>query len=478
MHARAPRTQSAAVTTHADVALRPPLEDRVEAEHPSRPLHAAASLVLPCVVLLAATVIAWLRIPPIVRGTLWAEDLRNFLSGDVHGGLVHTLFQPYGGYLQVVPRLIAALVAHLVPIDQWATAVAFTACAAAGIVTAVIYVCASQILGSRLLGVAAASITVLDPLAAHEVLGNLANLHWFVIWMMPWVLLYRPRSRWAGALLGAIALLAVLSEFDVVLFLPLLAWRWRDRAMLTVRVPYLIGCLAELVAEIASPRGRPAHVTFGAADAIAGYLINVAMSLVTPIRTQMGALLHASGTMIGVLFVAAAAALVVYILRHGDARLRILAVVISVLSPGLFISAIELTPESEYAYAHLDASQLIDPWLVRYGVVPSMLLLSLIPIAAAAQRTSRRHRVASTARLVRIAAVGLLAVPLLAHVGPANDDRRAQGPSFAPQVVEALQDCSAAPHDLQQLTAAPGPKWEITLSCEQLEHGEWSLPRL
>lgn len=448
---------------------------RVSHFSPFRPAgpgsRARLSAAVPVVVMIVATALAWLRLAPIVRQTLWAEDLRNFLSGDVHSGLATTLFRPYGGYLQVAPRLISALVAHLVPIDQWAVAVALGACAVAGVVTAVVYVCAQQILHSRMLGLAAASITVLDPLAAHEVLGNLANVHWLVIWMMPWVLLYRPGSRWSAGLLGVIVLIAALSEFDVVLFLPLLAWRWRDRALLPVRIPYLVGCVAEIIAEIVSPRSRPSHAVFGPADVISGYLINTVMSVVTPIRLQMGALLRGSGTALGVALLALAAALVVYVLWRGDARLRILAVVVTILSPGLFMSAIELTPEVEYDYAHLSGAGLSNPWLVRYGVVPSMLLLALIPLAAAAHRMSRVRRDQPAGRVVRIVAVAVLAVPLLAHVAPAHDQLRAHGPAFAPEVTKAVQDCRAVPsHTQKKLYAAPSTRWEITLSCAQLEH--------
>jgi hypothetical protein len=341
-----------------------------------------------------------LRLAPIVRATLWAEDLRNFLKGDIHGGLTSSLFRPYGGYLQVAPRLLAAAVAHAVPVDRWAIAVCFSACVVVGTVSAVIYVCGSQILHSRVLGLAVAAITVLDPLVPHEVLGNLANLHWFVIWMTPWVVLYRPRTRASAALLGAILLLAALSEFDVVLFLPLLAWRWRDRGLLLLRVPYLAGCVAEVVAELASPRHRPSHLSFGPADLAAGYLVNAVTTIATPVRTEVGALLSQSGTLPALLLVGIAAALAVYVLRRGDARMRILTVIVVALSPGMFIAAIELTPEAEYNYAHLSGSHLTDPWLVRYGVVPSMLLLALLPLAAAARSRARGK---SDGRVVRLA---------------------------------------------------------------------------
>ncbi len=61
-------------------------------------------------VLVAATLLAWSRLSPVARDTLWAEDATRFLHVDDRDGLGATLLRPYAGYLHVVPRLLAALV--------------------------------------------------------------------------------------------------------------------------------------------------------------------------------------------------------------------------------------------------------------------------------------------------------------------------------------------------------------------------------
>ncbi len=54
-------------------------------------------------VLALSTAVAWSRLDPVQRATLWAEDGRNFVSEYMVDGLGATLFRPFGGYLQLVP---------------------------------------------------------------------------------------------------------------------------------------------------------------------------------------------------------------------------------------------------------------------------------------------------------------------------------------------------------------------------------------
>lgn len=435
----------------------------------ARPLaipRTVTAFVLVPVIALVATAAAWLRLSPMTRGTLWAEDLWVFLGNGLSWHTVPAaLVTPYGGYLQTVPRVLAALVAHLVPISHWAPAIALAACAVVGVVTAVVFVCASQILGSRWLAIMVAAITVLVPLGSHEVLGDLANVHWFVVWMTPWVLLYRPATRWGAIILAAILFLGALSEITIVLFLPLLAWRWRDRSLWVVRIPFVVACVAEGFAELAAPRAQAVgpQLTFG--DFFQGYLVNAVLTIVSPIRTDVGVLLHNQGIVLAIVLVALAAALATYVLVRGDARQRILAVVVVIVSPGLFGLALKLNPAGSYAYAHLSAAALSDPWLVRYGVVPSMFLLALVPLAAAVYAT--RHADTRRRTIVVAAAAIILAVPLLAHAAPTPDQLRANGPAFAPQVAASLNACraSGAP---QTFLAAPANE-HLTLTCALLE---------
>src|SRR5665647_648206 len=64
-------------------------------------------------IVLAATLIAWLRLDPVTHQTMWAEDGSVFLTQASHAGRFETVLLPYAGYLHVVPRLIAEVTTML-----------------------------------------------------------------------------------------------------------------------------------------------------------------------------------------------------------------------------------------------------------------------------------------------------------------------------------------------------------------------------
>ena len=159
-------------------------------------------------VVVVVTVLAWLRLPPIARDTLWAEDGRTFLGGAVGPSPWSTIFEPYAGYLHVVPRLLALFTVNAVPVAGWALSMTFLSCFVAGIVAGVVLVVSRPYvtwLPARLLLV---GLTVLTPLVNREVLGNAANLHSLLFWGAFWMVLSRPstrRSAWALAPIAATA---------------------------------------------------------------------------------------------------------------------------------------------------------------------------------------------------------------------------------------------------------------------------------
>lgn len=73
-----------------------------------------------------------------------------------------------------------------------------------------------------------ALIPVFCPLAGFEAVGNSNNLHWYLTYLMLWILLGRPRSRAGQWLLTFAALAATLTETQCVAFAPLVWWVWRQ----------------------------------------------------------------------------------------------------------------------------------------------------------------------------------------------------------------------------------------------------------
>ena len=110
-----------------------------------------------------------------------------------------------------------------------------------------------------------------------------------------------------------------------------------------------------------------------------------------------------------------------------------------------FTVDITTNPDSFYDYASFTPSQLLGVWLTRYGVVPSMMLIALVPIAASIAVERRRPALATNpadlghpgararsghhaaARMTAVASCAVIAVLLLAQVGP-QMTRRSGGP--------------------------------------------------
>ncbi len=80
-----------------------------------------------------------------------------------------------------------------------------------------------------------AAVPVVLPLAPVEISGNVANLHWYAMALVPWLFSYRARTWWGSGVVALLTLAATLTELQTVLFLPLLALAWWPARDLTGR---------------------------------------------------------------------------------------------------------------------------------------------------------------------------------------------------------------------------------------------------
>lgn len=429
---------------------------------------------LAAVVLVVGTVVCWFRLPPSARDTLWAEDARRFLNDAVHLGPVPALFTPYAGYLHTIPRSIAGLTVTFVPVDYWANSMAFGACMVVAGVAALVFVCSRDVIRWLPARLALAAITLLDPLAPHEVLGNTANLHWYLLWLAPWLLLYRPRSRRGPWWLGVAALFAALTEIQMLLFLPLFAWRFRDRRRWPVRILYLVGATAQLVTTAFWPRGISTIPLISMPSLAYGYLINAAMTIWLPTSTAIGRLIVPMGPVVGVLLLLPFLAAAIWGFARGSTIERTMIITLLVGSMLLYAVAVEVSPGSFYDYARMSSSQLANPWLARYGVVPSLMLLGLIPLAVSTRsRAAPRPRLLDRRPGLRTALPSLILaltiVLTLAQFVPSST-RRSGGPLWQPQVSMQQEKCEGdSPNALVPLDGAPASAWIVQVPCRLLD---------
>ena len=418
----------------------------------------------------ASAIAAWLRIPPLARDTLWAEDGRAFLQGALNQGPFLSLFDPYAGYLHTIPRIISSLIVQFVQVPQYAYAMTAATCIVAGFAAGVVYVCSSAVVHQVPARVLLASITVLAPLEPREVLGNAANLHSIMFWMLLWMLLYRPKSRHGSLALGIIALLAALTEIQALFLLPILLLGWRDRARWPLRAGYLLGLAAQVVVTVLWPRGWSTNPAVGLPSILYGYLINSVTPLWLP-QSSIGPALVAGGPVLTVALALPLVAAGIFGYRRGTAVQRIAIAFLAAGSLLVYAASVLDNPNAFYDYAVFSRAELQSVWLARYGVVPSMMLLAMLVIAFSVRgRQHVRMTRLSPDTLVRhwrFAALSVVLLLMLAQFVP-QGTRRSGGPAWQPQIDQVAEGCQIGPDGrIAQVNETLG--WTVAIRCGMLE---------
>jgi hypothetical protein len=126
----------------------------------------------------------------------------------------------------------------------------------------------------------------------------------------------------------------------------------------------------------------------------------------------------------------------------------------------IYGASVHANPQSFYQYARMGSAALKSVSLVRYGVVPSMMLCALIPLACATGLRFRRDTAARVAAFV-------LVLLLLVQFGP-QDTRRSDGPAWQPQISALQPICKRLPG--QALVAVKETLgWHVDIQCGRIE---------
>jgi len=459
-------------------------------QHPASPTHrrldglrvvAAAVLVG-----IATAALAWWRLGPTARGTVWAEDGGLFLRERIALGPVDSLLHPYAGYLHLVPRLLVD-VAWALPVQDYARALSAGACLVVGAVGATVFVLAHDVVPQWPLRVLLAAVPALLPLAPHEISGNAANLHWYMLFAAPWLFAYRARTWWASGTVAVLTAFAVLTELQTVLFLPLLLLAWlplRDASgarawprAVPVTIVALVGAGAQVGAVLTDQRSQPSG-TPAFTDVVAGWLLQPVAGIWTP---DVGAAVRAVVThgwgvvLVPVLLVAVT---VVGALVTGPWRARWLILALAVVSGGVWWAALLANGGQGQAWGHPVPALAAVPAL-RYAAASGMFLLAAVVVAASvlldarpARRAGRASpRVARPAggfRFVRMLAgwsvVAVLVVAVVGNLAP-GATRRSDGPVWATQIPGAVEACDGDPTRDVEVRKAP---WTARVPCARL----------
>jgi hypothetical protein len=355
------------------------------------------------------------------RDTLIAEDRSIFLPQ----ALLHplgSLTQPYAGYLQLLPRLIAEVAARL-PLRDAAAGFAVAGALTASCTAVFVFHASSGHIRRPELRLMLAASVLLLPTALLSIANSGVDAPWYLLFATFWALLWRPRSRAGMAAAALFCFAAASSNALAALYLPLAAARVialpraREHA---ATLGWLAGGLVQLPAVLTISRHTQA-TTIGRALAFYGREV-----ILAAVAGYHGALLLRAGFgLAGATAIAAcvAAALAAWALVRGEPRVRVLVVtglalgliltLVPVLATG-WVASIPLPPGAIYANG------------TRYAQAPILIIdsLAIVAVDALLRRGARSaERGAQT-----IAAVLLAAVLLTMWAG---DFRYADGRSTA-----------------------------------------------
>jgi hypothetical protein len=488
--------------------------------------------VVATVVGLVVAVVAFLRIPAADLGVVWAEDGAVFLTQRLAEGPFATWFSPYDGYLHLVPRILADLVVAVLPLEWFGVGIGVGTCLVAGGVGAFVFVASRDVVTAvpGRFGLSArfvlAGLVVLVPTVSFEVLGNAANLHWLLLWLAPWFVLIRPRTRAAGMLVGVLALAVGLSEIQAAVVLPFavlpfLLLRWRERAGLPVRAALVLAFAVQLVTTLLSDRAARPPVLPDVLSTVLGFAVN---AVLMPFLGQFHAanLVLATGGWVAAAALALLAGALALVLVRGGRERAIAAGLLAWSAVVLWTAGFVLNPNPAFFYAQFGREQWEALGPLRYGVVPAMCVLAIVVLAVTvllapaparprppapggesrpsvvirgvtagmgtlrrdsevsgegggggpegAGRGGRMLRASRIAGAVLGAAVAVGAAGLIAWqlVGTAGSSIRTSGPEWADTVRTGETACEAP--DAPEEVALPvhPPTWSATVACTLL----------
>jgi hypothetical protein len=387
-----------------------------------------------------------------VWNSLWAEDGQVFLSGAVRN-FRGTFFAQNGGYVHVVARLVAGIVAAL-PVKDAAVGMAVGAAVVVALVAGFVYVASSEIVPSRAARLALAAAVLLLPVPGSELLANATNLHFYLLFACFWALLWQSEASFAVGSRVAVVVATALSDPLSALFLPLaIAAPIARRSVRALVVSALF--FAALVVQLAIIAGgaRPERnwgFRLGALPEI--FALRVGGGLLVGDRF-LGDAWDGYGRAFayGALFLVAA--VIALLLRRSDRRAVVFAL-IALGYAGLFF-CVQLVGRGTGG---------MDPDLhgfrlnaARYILVPFLLVTSVIVVLAARRPGAWVRR----ATLVWLAA--LLAV----NYSVTSD--RSRGPRWDRELAHARRACTTTGKRTAKVLVAPSPPhvWFATIPCRR-----------
>ena len=393
--------------------------------------------------------------------SLWAEDGMIFLSGALNESFHKALFEPYNGYMLLVPRVAAEIVA-LFPLSEAAWITAFIASSLVASVAVFVYYASSVAFSHRAPRATLSAGIVLLPTAAFETTANLANVHWYLVFACFWALVSPRASLGALTVRTAFAVAAPLTNPMAGLLTPLVLFRWGDRTSRLEAVPrigFLAGLATQAVVVLRAPADSPDAVTtpFNLADLPPILAVRVAEAFfvgdrfLEPIDRGLG-----TASQLGA--VVLLGVVIAYAVRRLDRRRRMFALVAGTAAAAYFVVPLAIRGTSEIWPAagppNLGGS--------RYFVLPILFLFVVFLLGVDASLDAPR----TEARNFWLYGTALW-LTSLAFLNYSITNPRSTGPEWRMSLRQAQQSCRADRVTFVDVGIAPGGTWFVRAPCER-----------
>ena len=447
-----------------------PPHSRPATDGPARSAWKTASLA--ALLVGVAAVLGWMRLPASARGVFWAEDGKVFvqaaLQGETFGATL--LLEPYGGYLHLVPRVLAAMVVSWSPLATSPQVTTALSVVVVGLIAAAVFHLSAHLAIGLVGRLGLYAITFLSPAGAVETLGNLANLHWYFLWLAPWLFLARPRTRGAAIVWGLVALVAVLTEVQAIIFIPLVLWKFRGSGRGWIAFGAVAGALAQVTGTLLYPRGMtlPDVTPTFAALVGQGFVIHVGGAAWTATSPALPLAATWGWPATTLLLLGPFLALAGWLLWKGRLGGLALLLVASACLLWIAASVVNNLPLIIARQVAVPTGQAPPGVLVlRHAVVPAMLLAA-VAVVAADELVRRGGARAISAGTVILVALGVSTV--MSFSGLAAAQRRHSDASWADQLASGPAVCSAPGSVSLPVVIAP-KGWQMLVPCERVGQG-------
>jgi hypothetical protein len=396
--------------------------------------------------------------------TVWAEDPGIYLPQ----ALAHPwhLLQSYGGYLQLVPRVIGQLAA-LVPIRHASVVFAVSGALIASACGLFVYHASEGQVSSRWLRVLLGLSVVLLPVAQLEIADNGVNSIWYLLVALFWAALWRPRTRAGAAAAAVVAFAAAASTSLGLVFAPLFVARaivvprrLREHA---ATAGWALGCLLQVWVIATSHVSR--FTPHNPLDAVLYYAHEVLLPalgwhLSWDLRHAVG-LTGATVIMGGLILVVLAC---VVVTQPGRCRVFVVTALVTGLVFTAVTSALAWGGPGQQVTVRMEHG-------ARYSTVPILLLDAALIVAADAYARRwwpRPKAIVAVAALVAVLATGWATdfrYPVRRYAGP--------GSNWELKADKWLRHCQHNPAGTITITfhnwwGTPNSRLATTFSCTSL----------